>query len=421
MSATLSRSIHHLQRCQVTLNRGTKHFVSVSVKPFSTVLGGGGNLENNSRRFGLLGEGVGQHNLIKIIQNLNGTPLAFSTEAATSATTTTTTTTSGTTAVDIEISSPPGPTAEKEKERKPSILTQLPPDFTPGHAWALLQPTYAGGMMVRFDDFKALCLSSRPRTPKDAKVIRTALLDLKRCNHFKCTVPNSQVAMEGMIRSLCSDEENGESTSPEYKIKAGIFVGEAFVDERTGLYVGVTTDVVDNTVLKSLWDGVNEFEPVSADNDNDQDENGDEEDGKKSSPVDEAARVAKATVDVLFKRASNPTKDMKKRAKRKYLRTVQTCGGPSPLSIDYAVKICLKSAANGNDDGLRMARSIMHEYWTKKFLGTPMEETIAVLRDFEDKKRAADEEAKAAEDADAADEGEGEGGEEEENDEKAEK
>ncbi len=343
---------------------------------------------DNRRRFGennILA--VGQHNLIKI---QNGT-LAFSTNAEAEAAATNAT--SGTTEVEIEISSPPA-----EKERKPSILSQLPSDFTPGHAWRLLQPAYAGGMMVRFDDFKALCLSSRPRTPKDARVIRTALLDLKRCNHFKCTMSNSQAAMEGMIRSLSSDEESGESTSSEHKIKAGIFVGEAFVDERTGLYVGATTEVVDDTVLKTLWSGVNEFEPLSVDNDDD----GDGDDSERSSPVDNAARVAKDTVHFLFRRASNPTKDMKKRAKRKYLKTVQTCGGPSPLSIDYAVKICLKSG----ETGLRLARKMLDEYEAKAFLGTAMEETVALVKDAE-AKLAAEKEAEAAAEAAAAQDEEG--------------
>jgi hypothetical protein len=54
--------------------------------------------------------------------------------------------------------------------------------------------------------------------------------------------------------------------------------------------------------------------------------------------VDDSSTVTKKVIDTLLMRASNPTQDMKKRQKRKYLKYLRCSGGPTPESIDLAVK-----------------------------------------------------------------------------------
>jgi len=135
--------------------------------------------------------------------------------------------------------------------RSPSVLTTIPsyPNIKPGQALSALQINFAGGKFIRHADFQSLCSATRVRHPLDSKVVRTALLDLKRCNSFQANTINAKFAMEAMMRGFLSDyNKEGEidsndieglmgNTQPEHILRAGIFTGEAFVDPNTGLYI----------------------------------------------------------------------------------------------------------------------------------------------------------------------------------------
>jgi len=82
------------------------------------------------------------------------------------------------------------------------------------------------------------------------------------------------------------------------------------VNEYAGLYVTAETNVVNDVVFKTLLDGADNLQLMNDDNDV-----GEGEGEAKQKSFAAAANVAKKTVDDLLRRASNPTRDMKKRAK----------------------------------------------------------------------------------------------------------
>ena len=143
-------------------------------------------------------------------------------------------------------------------------------------------------------------------------------------------------------------EGEGE-TEAEFLVKAGIFVGEIFVEEDAGLYVAAEAKVVNDVVLKTLLEGVESLQVDPVDDrsvDDDGEGEGKGEEDEQESPLAAAANVAKNVIDALILRASNPTKDMKKRAKRQYLKYLRDSSGPTPEMMDVAVKICLKHMYN---------------------------------------------------------------------------
>ncbi len=289
--------------------------------------------------------------------------------------------------IDIDIE--PAET-KSQSQQSPSILTSLPPSYTPGQAWSALQIHLAGKQKIRLEDFMDLCRSARSSTPKDAKVIRTAMLDLKRCNDFRMSVDCAQLALEGMIRSL-TKQGNGdeEETDASFLIQAGVFAGEAFVNPSTGLYVVAEARVVHDAILTTLLSGVESLESV----DDDDDDDDDDEEGV--TPLASAANVAKGVIDTLLLRASNPTKDMKKRKKRKYLKYLRDSSGPTPDMIDVAVKICLKH--DDEEEGIGLARGILEAYAERAYLGTALEGTVGLVKDLEEEKLAAAAAQEAAE------------------------
>ena len=238
---------------------------------------------------------------------------------------------------------------------------------------------------MRLGDFISLCNASRPMKPKDAKVIRTALLDLKRCNDFYISADGAHAAIDGMMRSLSSDS-GLDSTLPEYKLKAGIYVARVFGMEDARLYVAAHTKVLNENLLKVLLSGVENYSVSgSADVDVDVDvdvEEGDGESSEKSeSLLAQAAAVAKNTVDILLTRASNPTKDMKKRKKREYLKYLKCSSGPTPETIDLAVRICLKH--DEENEGIVMANAVLGAYKECPHLGSAEADTLALVQHAE--------------------------------------
>jgi len=278
--------------------------------------------------------------------------------------------------------------ADPDAKRSPSVLSNLPQNYTPGQAWGVLQKHLAGHNKVRLDDFISLCNASRPQYPKDAKVILTALLDLKRCNDFYISEEGARAAIDAMVRSMISDS-GLDATEAGFQLKAGIYVANVFGNEDAGLYVVAGTQVLNDFVFKILLSGAEHYSSTPRDHVDanvDVDANANAEDGESSesdSLLAQAATVAKGTVDILLTRASTPTKDMKKRKKRKYLKHLRCSSGPTPETIDLAVKICLKH--DDEEKGVEMARAILDSYKECPHIGSAEAGTIALVQDAENR------------------------------------
>jgi len=344
------------------------------------------------------------------------------------------------------------------RPRPPSLLTQTynlntstPTQFTSGQAWHILSTNAAGGKQVRHQDVGLLCSVSKPNSRKDAKVIRTALCDLKRCNRFVLSIETAEVAMEGMFRSLGppppsspasttttttttdDDDDNVEVRETKLQmtpLEAGIWLGETFVNRDTGLYICVDTSLLEKMVLKPLVTSLSSDEPpaavtTSSNDDDDDDTNSDVDDNEAEIEKEEAslqtkaANVTKEIIQTLVYRSSGPTQTMKKRAKRKYLRYRQVSQGPTPQTVHLAVQVCLEAAVASSscEDRnvcIQAARTIVDEYKDKEFLGIVMTETMALLE-------AAEMEAQVVEEEEEEESEEGESSEESDEGDKEEK
>ena len=291
--------------------------------------------------------------------------------------------------------------------KAPSILTTLPENFTCGQGWSALQINLAGKKSVRLNDFSEICRAARPSCPKDAAVIRTALKDLKRCNHFTITTEVAEISLNAMRRALLKEGEGLETPtgSPEHLVKCGVFVGDAFTDVSSGLYVAAEAEVVYNVVLKTLLEGVEGLQGLEAADTDESDSDSEGEDEESLLAV--AANSAKHTIDSLLLRSSNPTRDMKKRKKRSYLMKLRCSSGPTPQMIDTAVQICLKH--DDSEKGVAMAKDILEAYKERAYLGTTLKDTATLLSDKEAElakaaaAEAEEEESAESEDGDDAD------------------
>ncbi len=221
------------------------------------------------------------------------------------------------------------------------------------------------------------------------------------------------LALEGMKRSLTrEDGTDGKDADGEFWIKAGIFLGNVFIDENSGLYVAAEAKVVHEMVLRTLYKGLESSSSSSSSVD--------------TALVAEAADVTKSIIDTLLLRASNPTRDMKKRKKRAYLKYLKDSSGPTPDIIHTAVQICLKQQQQQSEDddggeeetdmkkglglGLSQAKDMLEMYADRPYLGSAMEETWSLVTAAEEALAAAGN-ANADEDEDESDtEEEEEGG-----------
>jgi len=274
----------------------------------------------------------------------------------------------------------------KTKNKKPSVLTSLPVNFSAGQALSLLQIYYKNGKLIRFQDLTDLCKACRSGMYKDARVVRTVLMDIKRCNQFIIQKDHADLAMRSMLKSLL--KQNNEVSD---QIRVGLWIGKEFCNESTGLYVSAPTAVVEDVVLDTLWNsGLNSLDPISKNETKEMTDNSSIDDNEDHN-VDflKVTTITKNVIDVLLTRASNPTKDMKKRAKRKYLKYLKCCEGPTPKSIDLAVKIC---TSFDTKDGIQKARDIVDIYGNKAFLGRAHDETIRILENAEERLQKKEEE-----------------------------
>mmetsp|Transcript_17721 Transcript_17721/g.26011 ORF Transcript_17721/g.26011 Transcript_17721/m.26011 type:complete len:409 (-) Transcript_17721:36-1262(-) len=270
-----------------------------------------------------------------------------------------------------------------ESRTSKSPLEELPANYTPGQALAVLRTKGAGGRFIRRTEFRDLCLASRVGSDKDAGVIVTALKEFKRINDHILVAWEARAAIAGLIRS--KSKESGDDA--EIGLEAALFVAKAIVDESTGLHLAAKTEDVD-VVLQLLLDAVqsttNHDDDYDDDYDYDDDDDDDDDDDKSVKPED-AMKEAKQIFALLVKRATRPEKNMKKRAARKYLKYAMTKEGPQVETQRIVSQICLK--VGSPQDAKEAVLDVSKDYrWhlhqdTVKFIGD------AIHKEHEEKER----------------------------------
>jgi len=279
-------------------------------------------------------------------------------------------------------------TIDKElnsKKRYVSILESLGPKFRPSQALNLLQIKGAGQKRIRIAEFQSLCLMSRIGVGKDAKIIIAALKDFKRCNSFYVTEECCKIAYEGMLRSLTP---RGSIFSGSEKVYASLWMGDAFLDKKTGLYYATDRTVLEEVVLKTLFDGLVSIEGSLPGTEvmvedkyydflelRKQDEREKEKaiglEERRKFLMKKAVVTTVSIIDMLLRRVLNPSFNMKKRAAREYKNRIKVRHGPFPSTVHKAVKICLVAEkCEGQDSGgLKAARHIVNSFEAMSFSG----------------------------------------------------
>mmetsp|Transcript_3186 Transcript_3186/g.8137 ORF Transcript_3186/g.8137 Transcript_3186/m.8137 type:complete len:410 (+) Transcript_3186:103-1332(+) len=282
-------------------------------------------------------------------------------------------------------------------------------EVTPGQVIFFLQ-TYGAkgtekwGKEIFQSDFIQLCESSRPGKKRDAKVIATALKDFKRNNRFILELEGSRAAVKGMLRSM---KPTWKVQDGRPRVQAALFVMEQMCDETTGLYFATETKMVDK-VLKELHTGMLEMEENGFKlriDDTSSEDDAEEELSSDEKLLKDALRLTEGVMKFLVKRKSRPEWDMKKRAKRKYMKHLQIGGGPYVTTLHLAVQISI--LLGGSSVAQESIVTPYADAWWKK---TPVDETA--LKMIESAKEL--EEQASAEAASATDETEGGGVEEDE-------
>jgi len=305
-------------------------------------------------------------------------------------------------------------------ERAPSFLerTELR-ENTPGHALNALQKHAAkgSGNLIRQSDFIKLCNYARPGHLSDAKIIATALREFKCNNRFVLQLEGSEAAVNGMLLAM---KPTWKVQDGRPDVKAALFILEQILDgENSGLYYTIERDQVDN-LFDLLHNGLLEMQQNGfkvrieekveegegeANSENDVAESSEEEKLSK-----DALRLTEGVFKLLIKRRSRPEWDMKKRAKRKYLKRLQVGGGPSQHTLYLATQISTLVS------GSAVAQEkIVEPFGEAKKTARVDEATLELLETARAEEQAAEEEAIAAVAAAAAvEEGEGEENEDEE-------
>lgn len=256
---------------------------------------------------------------------------------------------------------PPRPPSALERARLKEVL--------PGRALHVLHKHAAKGLaQIRQSDFVMLCDSSRPGKPTDARVIATALREFKTNNRFVLQTEGARAAVDGMLRSMVPAWKVQDGRP---RVRAAVFVAEQILDERSGLYFAVETVAVDR-VLEELRAGLVEMEEhgfavkvepageegedapsaeESAEGEEDASAEGEEEEGEAAptteaasaepSLAQEALRVTEGVTQLLIKRKTRPERDLKKRAKRRYLKLLQVGSGPYHSTLSLAAQIAV--------------------------------------------------------------------------------
>lgn len=275
-------------------------------------------------------------------------------------------------------------------------------EVTPGHCMHVLQRYAANGAaFIRQSDFVTLCESARPGKMKDGRVIATALREFKKNNRFVLQISGCRSALGGMLRAMTPTWKVQDGRP---RVRAALFVAEQILDETTGMYFAVETVLVD-AVLEEMQRGLLEMEKNGFKlkvEDVGEDAEAEEEPIAEEKLLRDALRVTGGLVRLLIKRKCRPHLEMKKRARRVYLKKLQFSGGPYASTMQLATHISIMIGGSGV-----VQESIItpweEAWWTKR-----KQVDLSVLKMIEDasKMELAEQKAKGASDGEEEVEGE---------------
>jgi len=199
-----------------------------------------------------------------------------------------------------------------------------------------------------------MCRASRPGTPRDAKMIVHALSYFKRTCDLAIDNRHAKVALEGMIRSMLPRDR--ERVKPQRlsdaewelvlfalqarrALDAALFCSDAILNKDTALYTSVSIRCVNrvlglaaSAVSDETNNNANIFHPKVA-------AIGYREaedvvvDGTLAEKKEQVSKMLDGIMELLTARSSNPERNMKKRAARKYLKQVKTTDGPDEETL----------------------------------------------------------------------------------------
>lgn len=298
------------------------------------------------------------------------------------------------------------------------MASQLPPT-SPGHALSALQRFAATKRApkgkrpppfgpIRQSDFVALCESSKPGSFKDGKVVATALREFKRNSRFVLDTDGAESAVRGMLRSMTRNHPDGSG-----RAAGAIFVLDQVLDESTGLYFAIETRLVDE-VLDVLHSALLEMQasgidvrvgPAPEEGEEGGDAPSEEPADRHALIVRDALRTTLGVNDMLVRRKSRPERELKKRAKRKYLSHLQIGSGPYRTTLRLATKITLL-VSDAKTARERIVEPFNLAWWTK-FVDEEVLEMVSEAEGREEEERRAAEAALPQEEE--SDEADGEG------------
>jgi len=275
----------------------------------------------------------------------------------------------------------------------PSILTD--PNVTSGKIWYHLQREKIGPQKdISVSEWTTFVSVSKPNTPSEARLLRTALLDLNRCcKNFKITRTMAKDVFMSMIRSSMPDDNDDVDVSGiqyhKQQLETGIFVGNVFLDKRTRLYMSLETQVLNQYLLEPLWKTIQQIQTLQQ-QENQQDINGVSLEHDIEGLYTSLLPVITGMMDVLYERCSKPMRQMKKRAARLYKRKLSCTQGPTPETIDLAIRLYVEMYKQKKEEAevtettklataLTTAQQMMHELEKRKWLGIPLDSTKQYL------------------------------------------
>jgi hypothetical protein len=183
------------------------------------------------------------------------------------------------------------------------VRASLPVEHTSGHVLEVLNRKGAGGKPLNDDDMTILFDAAK--TPKDARVIMTALVNYKRINNYILTTKMAEMAVKSILQA-----------DPEQ----GAFLVLSNFNEKSGLYFSCEIPLI-NFVLDVVLNQIDYYEK------------------------DSLWLALISMQNSLIYRAHRPYQKMKKRAARKYHKQIQLHHGPTAETVRRMVDIALKIRA----------------------------------------------------------------------------
>ena len=194
-------------------------------------------------------------------------------------------------------------TINKSKEQTQPVINvraSLPEEYTSSNVMAVLNRKGDGGVPLEEDDMRILIDAAK--TPKDSHVVMTSLIKYKRKNAFILTEEMTHFAV---TRILAINPTHG----PHIVLNN--------FNEKTGFSFSCSTPLMDK-VLEQVLNRIQEYETY------------------------DVWSALLSTLHRLIYRASRPSRNMKKRAAKRYLKQLKCYQGPTSETVRLMVEIGLQ-------------------------------------------------------------------------------